>query len=50
MLLDYGSHAYEVATRLARAERRYRIIDISLPPGHWERVRRNIKRRLVLKD
>jgi hypothetical protein len=44
MVLRYRDGAHAVATRLARAERRGRIVDILLPPGHWARVCREIRR------
>lgn len=44
LVTEHGPLAYDVARRMARAERSGQLISPSLPRGHWEKVRRAVKR------
>ncbi len=41
---EQGAAAYIVACRLAKAERSGQLVSPSVPRGHWEKVRREVKR------
>jgi hypothetical protein len=44
LIAGYGSSAYEQARTRAREERLRGVVDGNRPPGHWDRVRREIAR------
>jgi hypothetical protein len=44
LMISHGRLAYDVARRMSRAERLKRLIDPTLPHGHWDHVRRKVRR------
>jgi hypothetical protein len=46
MIETFGDDAYLEARRWVVAELAYKVIDADRPPGHWARVRAEVRRRV----
>jgi hypothetical protein len=45
LIASYGDAAYDEARTRGREERLAKVIDGNRPPGHWQKVRREIAKR-----
>lgn len=46
MIEEFGPAAYTEARRWVIAELNHKVIDADRPPGHWARVRAEVRRRI----